>query len=109
MGSSRLPGKVMTPVLGKPLLGHLLDRIECCTAANEIVVATSVGIETTTEKFANEIARLIVPLAKVPEINQSMSDAAEYALQNKNIRIQSTSSNSKEKPKYTLGDSLGLV
>ena len=73
-----------------------------------LILATSVGIETTTEKYANEIARLIVPLAKVPEINQSVSDAAEYALQNKNIRIQSTSSNTKEKPKYTLGESLGL-
>ena len=73
-----------------------------------LILATAVGIETTTEKYANEIARLIVPLAKVPEINQSVSDAAEYALQNKNIRIQSTSSNSEEQPKYTLGESLGL-
>ena len=73
-----------------------------------LILATPVGIETTTEKYANEIARLIVPLAKVPEIKQSVSDAAEYALQNKNIRIQSTSSNTKEKAKYTLGESLGL-
>ena len=73
-----------------------------------LILATAVGIETTTEKYANEIARLIVPLAKVPEINQSVSDAAEYALQNKNIKIQSTYSNSKEEPKYTLGESLGL-
>ena len=73
-----------------------------------LILATSVGIETTTEKYANEIARLIIPLAKVPEINQSVSDAAEYALQNKNISIQSTSSNSEEQPKYTLGESLGL-
>ena len=73
-----------------------------------LILAPAVGIETTTEKYANEIARLIVPLAKVPEINQSVSDAAEYALQNKNIRIQSTSSNSEEQPKYTLGESLGL-
>lgn len=73
-----------------------------------LILATAVGIETTTEKYANEIARLIVPLAKVPEINQSVSDAAEYALKNKNISIQSTSSNSKEQPKYTLGESLGL-
>ena len=73
-----------------------------------LILATAVGIETTTEKYANEIARLIIPLAKVTEINQSVSDAAKYALQNKNIRIESTSSNSKEQPKYTLGESLGL-
>ena len=74
-----------------------------------LVLATSVGIETTTEKYANEIARLIVPLTKVPEIKQSMSNAADYALTNKNIKIQSTSSDSKERPKYTLGESLGLL
>ena len=73
-----------------------------------LILATAVGIETTTEKYANEIARLIVPLAKVPEINQSVSDAAEYALQKKDIRIQPTSTNSEEKTKYTLGESLGL-
>ena len=73
-----------------------------------LILATPVGIETTTEKYANEIARLIIPIAKVPEIKQSVSDAAEYALQNKNIRIQSTSSNTNGKPKYTLGESLGL-
>ena len=44
-----------------------------------LVLATSVGIETTTEKFSNEIARLIIPLAKVPEINHSISNATEYA------------------------------
>jgi spore coat polysaccharide biosynthesis protein SpsF len=27
MGSTRFPGKVMTEVAGKPLIGHLLDRI----------------------------------------------------------------------------------
>lgn len=43
MGSSRLPGKVMTPILGKPLLGYLLDRIGRCELVDEIVVATSTG------------------------------------------------------------------
>ena len=27
MGSSRLPGKALLPVAGKPVLGHLLDRL----------------------------------------------------------------------------------
>ena len=44
MGSSRLPGKVMTPVMGKPLLGHLLDRLQCCSVLDEIVVATSIAV-----------------------------------------------------------------
>lgn len=41
MGSSRLPGKVLHPVLEKPLLGHLLDRLECCRRLDGIVIATS--------------------------------------------------------------------
>ena len=39
MGSGRLPGKVMTPLQGKPLLGHLLDRVGHCKNIDEVVVA----------------------------------------------------------------------
>ena len=39
MGSGRLPGKVMTLLQGKPLLGYLLDRVEHCTRIDEVVVA----------------------------------------------------------------------
>ena len=45
MGSSRLPGKVLRPVLGKPLLGHLLDRLALCRRLDGVVVATSVRPE----------------------------------------------------------------
>ncbi len=96
---------------GQLISDFYVDTISRAYLADEnlmLVLASSVGIETTTEKYSNEIARLIIPLAKVPEINHSISKATEYALQNKNIKIQSTSSNSKEKPKYTLGESLGL-
>ena len=40
MGSTRLPGKVMEVVLGRPLLGHLLDRMRLCSYLDDIVVAT---------------------------------------------------------------------
>ena len=73
-----------------------------------VVLATSVGIETSTEKYSNEIARLIIPLAKVLEINKSISDATAYAIQNKKIKIQNTSEETKDKPKDNLGESLGL-
>lgn len=45
MGSSRLPGKVLTPVAGKPLLGHLLDRLSLAHGLDGIIVATSVRPE----------------------------------------------------------------
>lgn len=41
MSSERLPGKVMTDVLGSPMLGHLLDRLEQCGEIDGLIVATS--------------------------------------------------------------------
>ena len=32
MNSERLPGKVMAPVQGQPLLGYLLNRVARCSA-----------------------------------------------------------------------------
>ena len=45
MGSGRLPGKVMTRLNGKPLLGYLLDRVENCNKIDLIVVAIPETIE----------------------------------------------------------------
>jgi spore coat polysaccharide biosynthesis protein SpsF (cytidylyltransferase family) len=41
MGSTRLPNKVMMPVLGKPLLGWMIERIAACAEVDEIVIATT--------------------------------------------------------------------
>ncbi len=41
MGSTRLPGKVLKPVAGKPLLWHVLYRLTRCHTLDWIVVATS--------------------------------------------------------------------
>jgi spore coat polysaccharide biosynthesis protein SpsF len=41
MGSSRLPGKVLMPVAGRPLLSYLLERLRRVRLAEQIVVATS--------------------------------------------------------------------
>ena len=45
MGSSRLPGKVMRRIMGKPLLGHLISRIQKCKLLDNIIVATSTNKE----------------------------------------------------------------
>ena len=45
MNSSRLPGKVMKPILNKPMLGHLLDRLLKTQLLDDIVVATSTNQE----------------------------------------------------------------
>lgn len=41
MTSTRLPGKVLANVAGKPMLAQQLQRLKQCTAADEIVIATT--------------------------------------------------------------------
>lgn len=41
MTSSRLPGKVLLPVLGRPMLHHLITRLRAAPSINEIVIATT--------------------------------------------------------------------
>lgn len=41
MGSTRLPGKVLRPILGTPMLGHIIQRLSQSTTIDELVVATS--------------------------------------------------------------------
>jgi len=43
MTSSRLPGKVMMPALGRPMLAHLTSRLKAVPSINEIVLATTVN------------------------------------------------------------------
>jgi spore coat polysaccharide biosynthesis protein SpsF len=41
MSSSRLPGKVLKPILGRPMLLHQIDRIRRARSLDALVVATS--------------------------------------------------------------------
>jgi spore coat polysaccharide biosynthesis protein SpsF len=41
MGSTRLPGKVLKPAAGRPLLAHMIGRLERCPELDQIVVATT--------------------------------------------------------------------
>lgn len=41
MSSSRLPGKVLLQICGKPLLQHQIERVRRCTAIDQLIVATS--------------------------------------------------------------------
>ena len=41
MGSSRLPGKVLTPLLDKPLLLHIVESLKKSKKIEKIVVATT--------------------------------------------------------------------
>lgn len=41
MGSSRLPGKVLMPLLGAPILTRVVERMRRATLVDEVVVATT--------------------------------------------------------------------
>lgn len=41
MSSSRLPGKILMDIGGKPLLAHTLEALQACTTIGRLVVATS--------------------------------------------------------------------
>ena len=54
MSSTRLPGKIMMEVCGKPLLEHQINRLKGVSTADEIVVATT----------TNSIDNIIIDLCK---------------------------------------------
>lgn len=43
MTSTRLPGKVLLPAAGRPLLGHLIERLQQVPSIDGIIVATTVN------------------------------------------------------------------
>ena len=56
MTSSRLPGKVLLPVNGRPLLEHLVRRLRAAASLTDIVLATTVNsTDDVLVSFAREI------------------------------------------------------
>jgi spore coat polysaccharide biosynthesis protein SpsF len=45
VGSTRLPGKTLLPLNGKPLLQRVVDRVRAASGIDEVVVATATGAE----------------------------------------------------------------
>lgn len=45
MGSTRLPGKVLREIAGKPMLEHLVERVKKSQFAEKTIVATSMQIQ----------------------------------------------------------------
>ena len=43
MGSTRLPQKVMRPIMGRPMLDLMIERVKRAKLLNEIVIATSIN------------------------------------------------------------------
>jgi spore coat polysaccharide biosynthesis protein SpsF len=45
MGSTRLPGKIMADIAGKPLIRHVIERSQAAKTMDRLVVATTQGAE----------------------------------------------------------------
>ena len=55
MRSTRLPGKIMKNVCGKPLLQHLIERVQKSKAVDKIIIATTTEItDNVIENFCQE-------------------------------------------------------
>jgi spore coat polysaccharide biosynthesis protein SpsF len=53
MGSTRMPGKVLMPLAGKPVLWHIIHRLRKCITVDVIAIATSdLPIDDSLEAFA---------------------------------------------------------
>jgi spore coat polysaccharide biosynthesis protein SpsF len=44
MGSNRLPGKVLMPIMGKPMLWHIVHRVRGVPSIDQVVVAVPDGL-----------------------------------------------------------------
>jgi len=56
MSSSRLPGKVLRPVLGEPMIGRQVERLRRSTRLTGLTIATSVDAsDDVIEAYANQI------------------------------------------------------
>lgn len=65
MTSSRLPGKVLMPVLGKPMLQLMIERVRKAKYVNDIIVATTTN--DTDDPVANLCAELNIKVFRGSE------------------------------------------
>ena len=62
MTSSRLPGKVLEPILGVPMIGRQIERLRRATSLDGLVVATSA--DPSDDELAAYVASLDVPVVR---------------------------------------------
>lgn len=64
MGSSRFPGKPMAKILGKPMIGHVVERVSKCDLLTSTVVATC---DQEIADYVNSIGGRAVMTSKIHE------------------------------------------
>ncbi|MGC7870274.1 cytidylyltransferase domain-containing protein [Desulfosporosinus sp. SYSU MS00001] len=89
MTSTRLPGKVLKTVMGKPLLEYLIERLRRVKLADEIVIATTTN--TTDQPILELCRRLKVPVYRGSELDvlARYHGAAEFYQADAVVRVTS--------------------
>ena len=64
MSSSRLPGKVLAPVLGQPMIGRQIERLQRSSRIDQLVVATSE--DPSDDPLATTVETMGVPVVRGP-------------------------------------------
>jgi spore coat polysaccharide biosynthesis protein SpsF len=64
MSSSRLPGKVMKPILGRPMIERQIERVRRSRRLSDVVVATST--DASDDPLAEFLAGISVPVVRGP-------------------------------------------
>ena len=75
MGSSRFPGKPMAEILGKPMIGHVYERVAKCDLLTKAVVATC------DSEIADYIHSIGGEVAMTSDHHQRASDRCAEALE----------------------------
>jgi spore coat polysaccharide biosynthesis protein SpsF len=70
MGSNRLPGKVLRPLVGKPMLQHIAERVARARTIEKVVVATS-------DRPADDAIATVCETAGLPCFRGSESDVLD--------------------------------
>lgn len=81
LDSSRLPGKALRPIAGKPLIDRVIDRCLAASRGSPVIVATS--DRAVDDAIANHVSRRDVPLfrgAAEDVAGRALACAEEYGL-----------------------------
>jgi len=88
MNSSRLPGKVLADIHGRPALSRLLDRLRLCRTVDDIVLATSSDPrDDVLERWAEQ-EQVLCHRGSEDDVLQRVVDAQTYA--NSDIVVEIT-------------------
>ena len=87
LGSSRLPGKVLAELGGRPMLTFLVERLRCCTVIDRIVLATTDQPSDEVLADLGESLGLVVVRGSESDVLARFAQVAEFTTAPALIRI----------------------